>query len=108
MPKFKQYKPQKLVLMSCGHLSQKTATLSRPRDSGRRLLDWCESSPIKWFDHETIRIWDLNCHELISTRCASRPYEGLNIWGVEGLSKAQRDGLMALGAIEIAPQALLA
>jgi hypothetical protein len=36
----------------------------------------------------------------ISTRRARRPYEGLNIAGVEGLTHAQVDGLKALGARE--------
>jgi WD40 repeat protein len=52
-------------------------------------------------EDETVRIWDLNTYQLISTRRACRPYEGMNIFGVEGLTKAQQDVLKALGAIEI-------
>ncbi len=51
-------------------------------------------------EDETIRIWDLITHQLLSTRRASRPYEGLTIDGVTGLTKAQTDGLKALGAID--------
>jgi WD40 repeat protein len=50
-------------------------------------------------EDETIGIWDLHTHQLISTRRASRPYEGLKIGGVEGLTRAQIDGLKALGAV---------
>jgi WD40 repeat protein len=51
-------------------------------------------------EDETIRIWDLDTHQPISTRRAARPYEGMKIFGVEGLTKAQQDGLKALGAID--------
>ncbi len=51
-------------------------------------------------EDETISIWDLHRHQLISTRRAARPYEGLNIAGVAGLTRAQQDGLKALGAID--------
>jgi WD40 repeat protein len=49
-------------------------------------------------EDETIRIWDLSTNHLISTRRTSRPYDGMNIHGVEGLTKAQIDGLKTLGA----------
>lgn len=52
-------------------------------------------------EDETIRIWDLARSQLISTRRACRPYEGMNIVGVEGLTKAQQDGLKSLGALDI-------
>jgi hypothetical protein len=35
---------------------------------------------------------------MISTRRARRPYEGMNITGVKGLTKAQMDDLKTLGA----------
>jgi WD40 repeat protein len=49
-------------------------------------------------EDETIRIWDLADGRIFSTRRACRPYEGMNITGIEGLSKAQVDGLKILGA----------
>jgi WD40 repeat protein len=49
-------------------------------------------------EDEIIRIWDASNHHLLSIRRTSRPYDGMNIHGVEGLTKAQIDGLKALGA----------
>lgn len=49
-------------------------------------------------EDETIKIWDVEHGTVISTRRACRPYEGLNITGVEGMTKAQIDGLKILGA----------
>ena len=51
-------------------------------------------------EDETLRIWDLANNNLLSTRRARRPYEGMNIAGVEGLTKAQIDDLKTLGAKE--------
>ncbi len=50
-------------------------------------------------EDETIRIWDLADGGVFSTRRACRPYEGMNISAVEGLTKAQIDGLKILGAM---------
>ncbi len=50
-------------------------------------------------EDETIKIWDLADGRIVSTRRACRPYEGMNISGVEGLTKAQLDGLKILGAM---------
>jgi WD40 repeat protein len=49
-------------------------------------------------EDETIQFWDAHTGTPTSTRRARRPYEGLNIAGVEGLTHAQVDGLKALGA----------
>jgi WD40 repeat protein len=49
-------------------------------------------------EDETIQFWDARTGAPISTRRARRPYEGLNITDVEGLTHAQVDGLKALGA----------
>jgi WD40 repeat protein len=49
-------------------------------------------------EDETVRIWDLADGNLISTRRACRPYEGMNIAGIEGLTKAQINDLKTLGA----------
>lgn len=48
---------------------------------------------------ETIRFWHADSGEYVKTLRAKRPYEGLNINGVTGLSDAQRDTLKKLGAI---------
>jgi WD40 repeat protein len=48
---------------------------------------------------ETIKLWDVKTGECIQTLSA-RPYEGMNITGVRGLSEAQKATLKALGAIE--------
>ena len=49
-------------------------------------------------EDETIRLWDVANGPMISTRRARRPYEGMNITGVKGLTKAQMDDLKTLGA----------
>jgi WD40 repeat protein len=49
-------------------------------------------------EDETIKIWDVANGRVVSTRRACRPYEGMNITNIEGLTKAQVDGLKILGA----------
>jgi WD40 repeat protein/transcriptional regulator with XRE-family HTH domain len=51
-------------------------------------------------DDGTIRLWDMHTHELRKTLVIEKPYEGMNIAGVTGLTDAQRAALYALGAIE--------
>jgi WD40 repeat protein len=49
---------------------------------------------------ETIKLWDVNTAECIKTLRAERPYEGMNITRVRGLTEAQKTTLKALGAVE--------
>lgn len=49
---------------------------------------------------ETIRLWDIKTGECQKTLRAPRPYEGMNITGVTGLTEAQKATLKALGAVE--------
>jgi WD40 repeat protein len=49
---------------------------------------------------ETIRLWDLAGRHLKTLR-AQRPYEGMNISSVTGLSDAQKATLTALGAVAL-------
>ncbi|WNZ27620.1 hypothetical protein HJG54_32715 [Leptolyngbya sp. NK1-12] len=49
---------------------------------------------------ETIKIWDVQTGECLKTLRADRPYEGMDITGVTGLTDAQKSALKALGAIE--------
>ncbi len=49
---------------------------------------------------ETIKIWDLKAETCLKTLRPLRPYEGMNITGITGLSDAQKASLIALGAIE--------
>ncbi len=51
-------------------------------------------------DDGAIQVWDLESGERVRTLRRDRPYERLNISGVQGLSEAQRATLRALGAIE--------
>jgi WD40 repeat protein len=48
---------------------------------------------------ETIRLWDIQTGECLKTLRADRPYEGMNITGVTGITEAQKATLHALGAI---------
>jgi len=50
---------------------------------------------------EKIKLWDLDTGECITTIRSDRPYEGMNITGVTGLTDAQIAMLKALGAVEI-------
>jgi WD40 repeat protein/DNA-binding CsgD family transcriptional regulator len=49
---------------------------------------------------ETIKLWDINTGECLKTLRSPRPYEGMNITGVTGLTAAQLVTLKALGAME--------
>jgi WD40 repeat protein len=50
---------------------------------------------------ETIRLWDVRTGQCLKILKADRPYEGMNIAGVKGLTEAQLVSLRALGAIEV-------
>ncbi|MFN6487320.1 NB-ARC domain-containing protein [Nostoc sp. DedQUE02] len=49
---------------------------------------------------ETIKLWDVSTGECLRTLRSPRPYEGMNITGVTGLTAAQLMTLKALGAME--------
>jgi WD40 repeat protein len=51
-------------------------------------------------EDETIKLWNPNTGECITT-LADRPYEGMNITGIIGLTESQKAELKALGAVEI-------
>lgn len=51
-------------------------------------------------DDNVIHIWDLESGNLLRTQRHDRPYERLNISGIQGLTQAQKASLYALGAIE--------
>ncbi|MDZ8055156.1 MAG: NB-ARC domain-containing protein [Aulosira sp. ZfuVER01] len=48
----------------------------------------------------TIKLWNVNTGECFKTLQVERPYEGMNITGVTGLTAAQIATLKALGAVE--------
>jgi WD40 repeat protein len=52
---------------------------------------------------ETIRLWDTETGECLKILRADRPYEGMNITGVTGLTAAQKMTLKALGAVDCEP-----
>jgi WD40 repeat protein len=47
----------------------------------------------------TIRLWDVTTGKCTNILRSPRPYEGMNIGGAQGLTDAQRENLIALGAI---------
>lgn len=49
---------------------------------------------------ETIKLWDVQTGECLKTLRSPRPYEGMNITGVTGLTEAQKSTLKTLGAVE--------
>jgi len=48
----------------------------------------------------SIKFWDVRTGECIRTLKSNRPYEGMNITGVKGLTEAEKSTLKTLGAIE--------
>ncbi|AFZ24332.1 WD40 repeat-containing protein [Cylindrospermum stagnale PCC 7417] len=50
---------------------------------------------------ETIKLWNVRTGECCKTLQAPRPYEGMNIAGVRGLTDAQKASLRVLGAVEV-------
>ena len=50
---------------------------------------------------ETVKVWDVQTGQCRETLRAPRPYEGMNITGVTGLTDAQKTALKALGASEV-------
>jgi predicted NACHT family NTPase len=48
----------------------------------------------------TIKRWDVKTGECLKTLISERPYEGMNITGVTGLTEAEKASLKALGAVE--------
>jgi WD40 repeat protein len=48
---------------------------------------------------EAIKLWDLKTGECLQTLRSPRPYEGMNITGVSGLTAAQNATLKTLGAL---------
>ena len=52
-------------------------------------------------DDGAINVWELESGEHLRTLQQDRPYERLDIGGVQGLTEAQRATLRALGVIEV-------
>ena len=51
-------------------------------------------------DDGAIRVWDLASGQHLRTLRRDRPYERMNISGVQGLTEVQKASLRALGAVE--------
>jgi WD40 repeat protein len=51
-------------------------------------------------EDETIGIWDIKTARCLKRLRADRPYEGMNITGVTGITEAQKVALKILGAID--------
>ncbi len=51
-------------------------------------------------EDETIKLWDVGTGECLKTLRAPRPYEGMNITGITGLTEAHKATLKTLGAVE--------
>ena len=53
-------------------------------------------------DSETLKLWDVDTGECIKMLKSDRPYEGMNIAGVTGLTEATISTLKTLGALDFA------
>ena len=73
-----------------GHTADVTSTIFLP--DGDRIIS-------SGYDG-TLRLWDVQTGACLQIARTSRPYEGMNITGVTGISEAQREALKALGAVE--------
>jgi WD40 repeat protein len=51
---------------------------------------------------DTIKLWDVQTGECLKTLTSNRPYEGMNITGVTGLTEVAIATLKALGAVDVA------
>ncbi|MDF5728029.1 MAG: NACHT domain-containing protein [Rhizonema sp. PD38] len=49
---------------------------------------------------ETIKLWDIETSQCFKNLMHERPYEGMNIIGIMGLTEAEKASLKALGAVE--------
>ena len=50
---------------------------------------------------ETIKLWDVQAGQCLKTLQSDRPYEGMNITGVTGITEAQKATLKALGCKDL-------
>ncbi len=74
----------------------------RGHESRIRDLSWSPSGKMlasSSFD-ATIRLWDVGSGKCLNVLRSDRPYEGMNITGVQGLTAAEKSTLKALGAVE--------
>ncbi|MEN8215573.1 MAG: WD40 repeat domain-containing protein [Pseudomonadota bacterium] len=51
-------------------------------------------------EDDTIKLWDATTYQCLNTLRVPRPYEGMNITGVSGLTEAQKKTLKVLGAVD--------
>jgi WD40 repeat protein len=52
-------------------------------------------------EDESLRLWQVETGECLQLLREDRPYEGMNITGIVGLTTAQKATLKALGAVEV-------
>lgn len=52
-------------------------------------------------EDQTIRLGDVKTHQCLAILLPPRPYEGTNITGAIGLTKAQKASMLALGAVDV-------
>ncbi len=87
-----------------GHTSWISALIFIPPKSSVSQSDMNVSSSIEQIlvsgsHDQTIKLWNTQAGECVSTLMANRLYEGMNIQGAMGLTTAQKATLQALGAI---------
>lgn len=51
-------------------------------------------------EDETMKLWNIETGQCMKTLRADRPYEGMNITGITGITEAQKATLTALGAVD--------
>lgn len=69
--------------------------------TGKQFSPNLEQVLVSSSDDRTIRFWNIETGECLKSLSSERPYEGMNITDVVGITEARRFALKALGAIEL-------
>ena len=86
---------QLVMLPTCGR-TPSPLVIPHPTRRWWYRLDYCG-------EDGTIRLWDRESGKHVRTQRRDRPYERLNVMGIQGLAQAEITTLRALGAIEALP-----
>jgi WD40 repeat protein len=82
-------------------LTGESLSVLQTQAAGVRRVLWAEQNSvlISGGTDGVIELWDAQTGECLQTLQADRPYEGINITGVTGITEAQKTSLIVLGAV---------